>query len=155
MCDQSSVTSFVNCGCLQHLLQYKQTFQICVLMKRVITRSSLFSQGISYSMHAIQNCLQILFLEKMLSFSLNPPNYQWVEWKNVKCLINRGKVFYNFPVSTVFIMMLCSTPEHAFAKSTSLDSFLLIVHVKYMTHFLQMVDGYNLIDWSGQEKFHS
>lgn len=120
-----------------------------VVIKRVITRSSLFFQGISYSMHAIQNCLQILFLEKMLSFSLNPPNYQWVEWKNVKCLINRGKV------STVFIMLLCSTPQHAFAKSTSSDSFLLILHVKYITHFLQMVDGHNLIDWSGQEKFSS
>lgn len=127
-----------------------------VVIKRVITHSSLFFQGISYSMHAIQNCLQILFLEKMLSFSLNPPNYQWVEWKNVKCLINRGKGFFLYIIFqwVQSLHHICSTPQHAFAKSTS-DSFLLILHVKYRTHFLQMVDGHNLIDWSGQERFSS
>lgn len=35
-----------------------------------------FPKGTLYSMHGIQNCHQILFLEKMLNFSLSHQNYQ-------------------------------------------------------------------------------
>jgi len=60
--------------------QEKSTFWIHVL--HICQSADCFflpsSQGMSYSMHSIQNCHQILFLERMLSFSLNPRNYRWV-----------------------------------------------------------------------------
>lgn len=150
ICDQSSLTSLVNCGCLQHLLQYKQTFQICCNKASNNAFFSFLAGDIIFNARYPELPPDFIFGEDA-EFLPEPSELPVSRMEECE-MFNRGKGF--FYIYNFLYHHICSTPQHAFAKSTS-DSFLLILHVKYRTHFLQMVDGHNLIDWSGQERFSS
>lgn len=111
ICDQSALTSLVNCGCLQHLLQYKQTFQICCNKASNNAFFSFLAGDIIFNARYPELPPDFIFGEDA-EFLPEPSELPVSRMEECE-MFNRGKGFfyiYNFPVSTVFITT--SAPHH-------------------------------------------